>query len=184
MGNKSCPVPGAGMINRTEPSFELCIISRDPSGMVSDAQIEMKIKEFKAWVNLPAYDSILEALIRNSYAQNIGLSLYDKDWSTCSATTLPDGRRVFYLWIKKEPRFGSKREVLFDIIHESGHAHDDVDRPLPGTRDRDPVAERGRELRAWAYADEQFGAFPDLADARPEYEAYKRGCLATYSAPG
>lgn len=149
--------------------------------MVSDAQIEMKIKEFKAWVNLPAYDITLETLIRNSYALNISLSLYDEKWSKCSDTTLPDATHVFHLWIKRKPLFGSIREVIFDIMHESGHAHDDIDRPLPGIRDRDLKAERGRELRAWAYADEQFDALQELADARPEYEAYKRECLKTYS---
>ena len=148
--------------------------------MVSEAQVELKIREFKAWVKLPAYDKTLETLIRNSYAQHIGLSLYNKAWSTCSDTTLQNGSHVFYLWIKRKPRFGSTREVLFDIMHESGHAHDDIDRPLPGTRDRDPEAESSRERRAWAYADEQFDSFPELADARPEYEAYKQACLATY----
>lgn len=151
--------------------------------MVSDAQIEMRIKEFQALVNLPAYNSTLETLIRNSYAQNIGISLYNKEWSTCSDTTLADARHVFHLWIKRRPRFGSIREVIFDIMHESGHAHDDIDRPSPGDYSRDPVVERGREMRAWAYADEQFDLFPELADARPEYEAYKRECLATYPTP-
>jgi hypothetical protein len=134
------------------------------------AYIDATIETFKELVQIPAYDDVLEALIRKAFEQNIRVGAFEIE-----ASRFEESRGgVLDLLIKKKPKFYSIREVIFDIMHELGHALD----PIKLAPDRSN--EREREERAWAFADQQFDSFPELQGDKVEYGAYKGACLATY----
>jgi hypothetical protein len=134
------------------------------------AYIDATIETFKELVQIPAYDDVLETLIRKAFEQNIRVGAFGIE-----ASRFEESRGgVLDLLIKKKPKFYSIREVIFDIMHELGHALD----PIKLAPDRSN--ERAREERAWAFADQQFDSFPELQGDKVEYAAYKGACLATY----
>lgn len=137
--------------------------------------LDLKIKEFKTWMQIPEYENALQTLIRQAFEQDIGISFWNRHYSK-SDYTYTTG--TCQLWIKREPMLGSRKEVVFDIMHEMGHCLDPIKLPLD---DRYNVELRkGRELRAWAIADNTFGSFPELQVDVVVYTAYKEACLKDY----
>jgi hypothetical protein len=139
-----------------------------------DWLIEETIQKFKGVVQLPTYENAIEKLIRQAFEENVRVGSFGIAYSRHETLTGQDGKPILEILIKNRPKWYSIREVVFDIMHELGHAMDPI-KLLP-----DRSNERAREERAWAFANQQFASFPELQSDKEEYEAYKQACLATY----
>jgi hypothetical protein len=147
---------------------------------ISPEVISTRIAQIQRIVQLSNYDDVLERLVRNAYQKDIQIDFWGKPFSKLKYS-IDSARKPYAFWLilKQTPILESRKDVLYDFLHEMGHYWDDIDRPMPG--EQQPIKiQRAREERAWAYANNQFDSFPELQGDRKDYEAYKQQCLASY----
>ena len=139
-------------------------------------RITKSIQDFKDAVAEPSLDTVIEAIINKAYEIMSGVSLWGIDSPKASkAQSSPCANGyTYYLTISQSAP--NKREILYELLHEMGHAFDEI-KLDPSDREN---SERGREIRAWAFADEQVNIYPELRNYLPEYTEHKRKRLATY----
>ncbi|RZJ86477.1 MAG: hypothetical protein EOO60_13385 [Hymenobacter sp.] len=140
-------------------------------------RITQSIQDFKSAVAEPSLDTVIEALIIKAYEKMSGVDLFSETSLRGSQfQEVPtSGGLVYYLNISRSAP--NKREIIYELLHEMGHAFDEI-KLDPSDREN---SERGRETRAWQFADEQFAMYPELRTYLPEYTEHKRKRLATYS---
>jgi hypothetical protein len=147
---------------------------------ISPEIISNRIAQVQRIVQLPSYDSILAKLVQDAYRNNIQIGFWGEPRSKLRYS-INDTRKPYAFWLilKEKPILESRKDVLYDFLHEMGHYWDNEDRPMPG--EWQPIKiQRAREERAWAYADEQFNSYPELQADQTEYEAYRQQCLISY----
>lgn len=91
----------------------------------------------------------------------------------------PDNNYLFRIRIKPHPvETKSRAELVFDLLHEIGHC---LYKDTLADADKNTNAKkRGREVRAWDWADQEFMKYPALAPYRALYLTYQAACLVTY----
>jgi hypothetical protein len=139
-------------------------------------RIAQSIQAFKTAIAEPGLDTVLEGIVMKAYEVVSGVDLWGVDsqrGSQFQAVAVTNGH-VYYLNISQSAP--NKREVIYELLHEMGHSFDDI-KLDPSDREN---SERGREIRAWAFADQQFNAYPELRTYLPEYVEHKRKRLETY----
>jgi Zn-dependent peptidase ImmA (M78 family) len=139
-------------------------------------RIEESVQAFKNAVAEPNLDTVIEAIINKAYEKMSGVYLFSETslrGSQFQAVPTSSGP-VYYLNISQSAP--NKREIIYELLHEMGHAFDEI---LLDLSDKEN-SERGRETRAWQFADEQFVTYPELRPYLPEYTEHKRKRLATY----
>ena len=134
--------------------------------------IEEKIKQFQDAIGTPEYNSAIEDLIRTAYDYKIQIILSVQPSHARPENEIFSGSYV--VKILRLPKSGNSKEILFDMMHEMGHCFD-PNKLLP-----DKSNEKERERRAWEFADEKIGSYPELATAMQEYTDFKNSHLETY----
>jgi hypothetical protein len=139
-------------------------------------RITQSIQNFKKAVAEPSLDTVIEGIITKAYEVVSGVDLWGIEsikGSQFQKVKISSGQ-VYYLNISRSAP--NKREIIYELLHEMGHAFDAIELD-PSDREN---SERGREIRAWKFADEQFNAYPELRGYLPEYVEHKRKRLDTY----
>lgn len=142
--------------------------------MAMSSNLDERIAEFQQAVGVPAYDEMIERLLRQAAVLKVRLGWYTG--SCRSKQVVLYG--ICYIDIKTLPSSGNLKELVYDLMHELGHWL--VPIKLGPGDEKDDALVLGRELRAWKLADTEFYAQPELDADRAEYEAYKRECLRSY----
>lgn len=144
--------------------------------MTYQEQIAGSIQAFKSAVAEPSLDTVIEVLINKAYEKMRGISLWGVDSPNVSKVqSVPvSNGYVYYLTISQSAP--NKREIIYELLHEMGHAFDEIKLDLSDKEN----SEKGRERRAWAFATEQVNTYPELRNYLPEYTEHKRKRLATY----
>lgn len=139
-------------------------------------RIAQSIQAFKSAVADPSLDTVIEALLIKAYEKMSGVDLFSetsKRGSQFQEVPTSSGP-VYYLNISRSAP--NKREIIYELLHEMGHAFDEI-KLDPADKEN---SEKGRELRAWAFADQQLNASPELRTYLPEYIEHKRKRIETY----
>ena len=136
-----------------------------------------RVQQFQDAIQEPEYLNVVEKLVRKAFEKAKDVNIYSGKSAYEPIQT--SGGVVRYLKINKV--FDNKRRILYELMHEMGHLFD----PIPLDRNIDwnsehPASERSREIRAWAFADEEFRNHPELNDYVQEYTEHKRACLLSY----
>ena len=136
-----------------------------------------RIQQFKEAVQDENYFDVVEKLIRKAFEKADDVNIYDRA-SMFEAVPVTDGY-VYFLKINKV--FENKRRIIYELMHEMGHLFDSIslDRSLDPNSEH-PKSERSREIRAWAFADEEFKNSPELQDCIQEYNEHKQLSLLSY----
>lgn len=141
--------------------------------LISTQIIATRIAEVQHIAQLPGYECAIEELVKAVYQENIQIGFWREPRSKLDYQFDGAGKPyAFWITLKRTPLLESRKDVLYDLLHEMGHYWDDEDRPIPRER-QPPKIQRKREERAWAYADVQFDSIPELQADWSEYEAYK-----------
>ena len=117
-------------------------------------------------------------------------SSWRKAFEKAKDVQIYDGKSAYELWpfptgdvhyLKINKVFENKRRILYELIHEMGHLFDPIslDRNIEWDSEH-PSSERSREIRAWAFADEEFKKHSELQDFTQEYADHKKESLLTY----
>lgn len=139
-------------------------------------RIAKSIHDFKHAIAESGLDTAIEGIVTKAYEVVSGVDLWGVDslrGSQFQEVPVPSGH-VYYLNISRSAP--NKREIIYELLHEMGHAFDNIKFDLSDMRN----SERGREIRAWKFADAQFNVYPELRNYLPEYIDHKRKRLATY----
>lgn len=140
--------------------------------MALSADLETRIVEFQQAVGVPAYNPVIDRLLRKVAELRIQLN-----WWTGSESSKQQILYGFgWIDIKTKVPSGNYRELVFDLLHELGHYLD----PEKLTNPHDDALVQAREIRAWKLAGEEFAQHPELAADQADYQAYKRKLLASY----
>jgi hypothetical protein len=140
--------------------------------MALSADLETRIVEFQHAVGVPAYNPVIDRLLRKVADLRIQLN-----WWTGSESSKQQILYGFgWIDIKTVVPSGNYKELVFDLLHELGHYLDKEKLTDPN----DDALVQAREIRAWRLADEEFSRHPELTGDRANYEAYKRKLLGTY----
>ncbi|GAB3327448.1 hypothetical protein ACFQT0_28590 [Hymenobacter humi] len=136
-------------------------------------QLERNIGKFQQTIQVPEYDNVIDKLLRKAGNLNIGASFWNETYSKAQ-----DTNGIYYLWIKSSAVSGNRKELVYDMMHELGHCLDPL--KLGKENKGNAALELAREERAWALADLEFNAHPELQVDRESYSKYQNDCLATY----
>jgi len=139
-------------------------------------RITKSIQEFKDAVAEPSLDTVIEAIINKAYERMSGVSLWGVDSPKVSKVQSSPGTNGYIYYLTISQSAPNKREIIYELLHEMGHAFDEIKLDLSDKEN----SERGRETRAWQFANEQFDTHPELRPYLPEYTEHKRKRLATY----
>lgn len=136
-----------------------------------------RVQEFKDAIQEQKLLGVVEKLVRKAFEKAKDVNLYKRK-STHQTVKVIDGS-VYFLLINDSPE--NKRVIIYDLIHEMGHLFDPIalDSNIDSNSEH-PASERSREIRAWAFADEEFKNHPELNDYTQEYTDHKRTCLLSY----
>ncbi|TGD80817.1 hypothetical protein [Hymenobacter wooponensis] len=147
--------------------------------------IERRIAEFKDKIQVLQYNPVIEQLHYLGKGHQIELFWGERYQESRCLTTPIKGGYSYGLRIKSIPVTGDNKEIVFDILHEMGHAFDPQKLPQVFTDEERQTPEyqelvRGREIRAWQWADREFERHSELHLDRGYYRAYRNFCLCTY----
>jgi len=150
---------------------------------VVSKSIQMKISKYqksKEWcqiINLPEFNSIIENLISRLVEKGITLMLW-KNSKISKHQRAPIGDKFVYCICVKEICI-NKKEIIYDILHELGHA---LDKEIVSNEElkNNSLKCQKREITAWLLADEEFLKISELQEYFEEYEEYKWLCLKSY----
>lgn len=145
--------------------------------MLIPTPLQQRIKEFQQVIGVPKYNGVIESLITEVFF--LPINSISVDYNSPLGSRLENrGKEGMRIFIRATGEPSHDQLLLFAIMHELGHFHDSE--TLPKGKENDPVLRRGREMRAWAWADQAFEKYPELAADRTFYDDYKAECLATY----
>lgn len=143
------------------------------------SELERSIKSMQGRVDEPELAGVVEALVRSAHQNRITVGFNNEPRSFASPLTDDSAGYLFRIRIKPHPvETTSRAELVFDILHELGHCFDRDTLALADQYNREKL--RGRELRAWAWADQEFSQHPALGPYRNLYLSYQATCLGTY----
>ena len=130
-------------------------------------------------VNQPDLAHVVEALVRYADQEMIQVSYNNESRSVAEPVLEQDSRYRFRVRIKPHPVITTSRaELVFDLLHELGHC---LDLEVLAVEDKHNNAKKwGREVRAWAWADQEFSRHPALAPYQELYLQYRASCLESY----
>jgi hypothetical protein len=136
-----------------------------------------RIQQFQDSIQDQKYFDLVEKLVRKSFEKAKDVQIYDGK-SAYEPWPVSNGY-VHYLKINRV--FDTKRSILYELMHEMGHLFDPIslDRNIDKNSEH-PASERSREIRAWAFADEEFKKHSELNDYAQEYLDHKRKALSSY----
>ncbi|SNR88577.1 alkaline phosphatase family protein [Hymenobacter mucosus] len=130
-------------------------------------------------VDEPGLEHVVADLVRLADLERIAVAYNNEPWSYASPLIDDTDGYLFRIRIKPHPvNMESRAELVFDILHELGHC---FDLEVLALEDKDNNAKkRGREVRAWAWADQEFSRHPALAPYQELYLKYRAICLNSY----
>lgn len=136
-----------------------------------------RVRQFQDAVQDQKYFGVAEKLVRKAFEKAKDVNIHEGK-SAYEPRPVSTGH-VHYLKIDRV--FENKRRILYELMHEMGHLLDPIllDRNIDWNSEHQ-ASERSREIRAWAFADEEFGNHPELNDYVQEYTEHKRACLLSY----
>lgn len=140
----------------------------------------LKYQKTKEWIQnivLPDYELIVQKLISLLVDKDINLMLWKNSKISKSQRTFNEGKNIFAICIKNI--CSDRREMLFDILHEFGHAMD-IDTYSQEEIKSNILKRQKREITAWLIADEEFIKISDFKADFNAYENYKWQCLESY----
>lgn len=138
--------------------------------------LEQRIQEFQDAINLAEYNGVVAKLIKEVDCLPINsFSLDYRPDAVSRHETSPEGYRI---WIRFKHKLGFSKVLFFDMLHELGHFHDPE--KLPSDQQDNIALRRGREQRAWSWADAEFLKHPELQADLELYRDYQRRSLAFY----
>jgi len=136
-------------------------------------KLDRRIKEFQQTIQVPEYNDAIEKTLRKADALGIPMSFWGENNSVAE-----DRDGLYHIRIRRQAASGNRKELLYDMMHELGHCLDPDKLEIENKGNAE--LELAREIRAWALADQQFRAHPELQGDMLTYTQYKNDCLAGY----
>jgi phage regulator Rha-like protein len=143
--------------------------------MLDETKLRRRIEEFIQTVAQPAYDSVIEKLIKKANTNQIEVAHYPGSETSKARAEKHGG---YIMFIKGKTPSGNRKELIYDIMHEMGHCLDEI--KLAKEDEQNKPLVMARELRAWQFADAEFAAHSEFRNDVLEYNNYKNQCILSY----